>query len=53
MNYEREAVLQNADGRMHKAVDVLKHELATVRTGRANPGLVEHIQSSIMAYRCP
>jgi ribosome recycling factor len=38
-----EEVLQSADGRMRKAVDVLKHELATVRTGRANPGLVEHI----------
>ncbi len=38
-----EAVLQNADSRMRKAVEVLKHELATIRTGRAHPGLVEHI----------
>lgn len=38
-----EAVLQNADSRMRKAVEALKHELATIRTGRAHPGLVEHI----------
>jgi ribosome recycling factor len=38
-----EAVLQNADSRMRKAVEVLKHELATIRTGRAHPALVEHI----------
>jgi ribosome recycling factor len=38
-----EAVLQNADSRMRKAVEALKHELGTIRTGRAHPGLVEHI----------
>ncbi|OGO01284.1 MAG: ribosome recycling factor [Chloroflexi bacterium RBG_13_52_14] len=38
-----ESVLLNADAKMRKAVDVLKHELSTVRTGRAHPGLVEHI----------
>jgi len=38
-----ESVLLNADTKMRKAVDVLKHELSTVRTGRAHPGLVEHI----------
>ena len=38
-----EAVLQNADTRMRKAVEVLKHELGTIRTGRAHPGLVEHL----------
>jgi ribosome recycling factor len=30
--------------RMHKAVESLKAELATVRTGRASPGLVEHLK---------
>ncbi len=29
---------------MHKAIDALRVELATVRTGRASPGLVEHIR---------
>jgi ribosome recycling factor len=30
--------------RMHKAVEALQHELQTVRTGRASPGLVEQIK---------
>jgi len=35
-----------ADGeeRMSKAIEALRRELATVRTGRANPALVEHIR---------
>lgn len=35
-------------GRMLKALEVTKNDLATVRTGRATPALVEHMQ--IMAY---
>jgi ribosome recycling factor len=38
-----EEVFGSADAKMRKAVEVLKHELATIRTGRAHPGLVEHI----------
>ena len=38
-----EQVLLNADAKMRKAVEVLKSELATIRTGRAHPGLVEHL----------
>ncbi|MBM3946374.1 MAG: ribosome recycling factor [SAR202 cluster bacterium] len=37
------SVLGDADGRMRKAVDALSRELATIRTGRANPALVEHL----------
>ncbi len=33
-----------SDDRMEKAIDALKKELASVRTGRANTGLVDHIQ---------
>jgi ribosome recycling factor len=36
--------IQDAKTRMHKAVEALQHELATVRTGRASAGLVEHIK---------
>jgi len=35
--------LEDAEDRMEKAVEALKHELATVRTGRAHPALVEHL----------
>ena len=38
-----EQVLLNADAKMRKAIEVLKSELATIRTGRAHPGLVEHL----------
>jgi ribosome recycling factor len=38
-----EEVFASADAKMRKAVEVLKHELATIRTGRAHSGLVEHI----------
>lgn len=37
-------VLSNANTKMHKAIEALRRELVTIRTGRANPGLVEHIQ---------
>jgi ribosome recycling factor len=36
--------LQDAKTRMQKAVEALRHELATVRTGRASVGLVEHLR---------
>jgi ribosome recycling factor len=36
--------INDARTRMHKAVEALKAELATVRSGRASPGLVEHLR---------
>lgn len=36
--------IQDARTRMQKAVESLRHELGTVRTGRASPGLVEHLR---------
>jgi len=36
--------LLSIEGRMQKAVEALKKELASIRTGRANPALVEHIR---------
>lgn len=36
--------LLDAKTRMHKAIDALQQELGSVRTGRASPGLVEHIR---------
>jgi ribosome recycling factor len=37
-------VLADAKDRMGKAVEALRKELATIRTGRAHPGLVEHLR---------
>ena len=36
--------LQDAEQRMGKAVEALRRELATVRTGRASPALIEHLR---------
>jgi ribosome recycling factor len=36
-------VLREAEGKMKKSVESLRHHLATIRTGRASPALVEHI----------
>lgn len=36
--------LADAENRMGKAVEALRRELATVRTGRASPALVEHLR---------
>jgi len=38
------AVLKEARERMAKALDVLAHDLASIRTGRASPALVENIK---------
>jgi ribosome recycling factor len=37
-------VLRNAEEKMHSTIDVLKKELATIRTGRASTALVEHLR---------
>ena len=36
--------LHNAEQKMHAAVEALKKELASIRTGHATPALVEHIK---------
>lgn len=39
-----EEILLDAEERMEKAVDVLKNQLGGIRTGRANPGLVDSLR---------
>jgi len=36
-------IINDADRRMNKSMEALKQELAKIRTGRAHPGLLEHI----------
>jgi ribosome recycling factor len=38
-----EEILVQTEARMKKAIDALRHELASVRTGRAAPSLVEEL----------
>jgi len=39
-----EIILKNADVKMRKTIEALAKELASIRTGRASPALVEHIK---------
>jgi ribosome recycling factor len=39
-----EDILAQTEGRMKKAIEALRHELSTVRTGRAAPSLVEELE---------
>ncbi len=39
-----------ADDAMEKAVDFLKVEYRGVRTGRASPGLIDHVKVKVAAY---
>ncbi|MBF0135006.1 MAG: ribosome recycling factor [Magnetococcus sp. DMHC-1] len=45
--------LQEAQTRMKKAVDVLREELAGVRTGRASTSLLEHIPVEVYGAQMP
>ena len=38
---------------MEKGVDVLKHNLAGIRTGRANPGLVDSLRVEVYGSPTP
>ena len=48
-----EEILFDAEERMEKAVEVLKHSLAGIRTGRANPGLVDSLRAEVYGSPTP
>ncbi|MBN02238.1 MAG: ribosome recycling factor [Planctomycetaceae bacterium] len=48
-----EEILLDAEDRMEKAVDVLKKNLAGIRTGRANPGLVDTLRVEVYGSPTP
>jgi ribosome recycling factor len=39
-----EQLLHNIEQKMHKSVEALQKELASIRTGRASPSLIEHLK---------
>ena len=43
----------DAEERMEKAIDVLKSSLAGIRTGRANPGLVDSLRVDVYGSQTP
>lgn len=38
------AAIKDAEGRMRKAIDAFKNEMTKLRTGRANPAILDHIR---------
>ncbi len=36
-------IKKNADQKMHKSLEALKHDLGKIRTGRAHPGILDHV----------
>jgi ribosome recycling factor len=46
-------LLRDAEDRMHKAVEVTRHDLSSIRTGRANPGMVEKVEVEYYGSRLP
>jgi len=46
-------VLESAKDRMAKAEEALRRELATIRTGRASPGLVDHVRVDYYGTQTP
>jgi ribosome recycling factor len=48
-----EEILLDAEDRMEKAISILKHNLAGIRTGRANPGLVDSVRVEVYGSQTP
>jgi ribosome recycling factor len=46
-------ILLDAEERMEKALSVLKHALTGIRTGRANPGLVDSLRVEVYGSMTP
>lgn len=46
-------VIKDAEQRMHKCIDVFKQEMAKLRTGRANPSILEHVRVDYYGNETP
>lgn len=46
-------IRKDADQRMQKSLDSLRHELSKIRTGRAHPSLLEHIHVDYYGAEVP
>ncbi|MHC4399479.1 MAG: ribosome recycling factor [Planctomycetota bacterium] len=50
---DADEILLDVEERMEKAIGVLKGALAGIRTGRANPGLVDSLRVEVYGSPCP
>lgn len=48
-----DAIIQDSEQRMDKAIEVLKKNLSGIRTGRANPGLVDSLRVDVYGSPTP
>ena len=48
-----EEILLDSEMRMEKAIEILKNSLAGIRTGRANPGLVDSLRVDVYGSPTP
>ena len=46
-------IIDDAKSRMQKSLEVFAHELSKIRTGRAHPGLLEHVMVSYYGNDVP
>jgi ribosome recycling factor len=46
-------ILMDAEERMEKAINKLKGDLTGIRTGRANPGLVDSLRVEVYGSQTP
>ena len=46
-------LMRDAEDHMDKSLDSLRRELATIRTGRANPEIIEHVQVDYYGQSMP
>lgn len=49
----RDEILLDAEERMTKAIEVLKNAMSGIRTGRANPGLVDSLRADVYGSPTP
>jgi ribosome recycling factor len=50
---DSDEILLDAEERMEKAIEMLKRSLAGIRTGRANPGLVDSLKVEVYGSAVP
>ena len=48
-----EQIKKDAEARMAKSIEVLKADIAKIRTGRANTGLLDHVQVDYYGNKTP
>lgn len=49
----KDDVIKDADNRMNKTIETIRHDVAKIRTGRAHPSLLEHIHVKYYGAEVP